>query len=507
MDFLTRPRAFLVLATDRTGITRLAPHTWLRIWRLAGLAARTTLRMRPSLISFYDTEDIEFTDTVRQTDIPWSWLPWLWPTRKLQSMPGPMPEPTPEPGDDPLRCCPKEWANLGSALVAGLSGDAALVSQYVSNFPHRVGLGLARAGHLTLLHTHETTLKPHYRKMFSAAASSGNIDVVKWCERMFIGVALPYYHFESDGLVKVVLNRAALLGHQNIVDWCIDNLEFRPTESCRDAMSYATFGGHLHILNFLKSRTGPSPTGAHALMIGTAWHGHIHVLDWLEREYGMPPKIEEVVAAAARLGHIPVLEWCVTRIQDRRVPDIDWSAVVNSAAIGNRVLILDWCRSRHAIRYGPLSYYAAAGRHLNAFEWCERHDPTVDLAFMLQCTIRKGDLRVVKWCIRVMRSRGIKPDFGLCMTAAVRASHEFIIKWLIRKHAHSSHHSISACDVMRIAGTAGNIHIVIWCAREDPRMDLQQTIEAATREGHQNIVDWCRRENVARGHRHHVENF
>ena len=76
-------------------------------------------------------------------------------------------------------------------------------------------------------------------------------------------------------------------------------------------------GGHLNVLQWLRSQDPPCPWDKYACS-GAAERGHLNVLQWLRSQ--SPPCVwdEDACSGAAKGGHLNVLQWL--RSQDPPCP-------------------------------------------------------------------------------------------------------------------------------------------------------------------------------------------
>jgi hypothetical protein len=176
-----------------------------------------------------------------------------------------------------------------------------------------------------------------------------------------------------------------------LVDWALgEGMEWT------DAVCYkAAQGGHLAVLQWLRSQDPPCPWSALACSCA-AGSGHLEVLQWLRSQDSPCPWSSSACDHASRSGHLAVLQWL--RSQD---PPCPWSSsACYLAAQNGHLAVLQWLRSQDPpCPWSELACaYAAGSGHLEVLQWLRSQDPPCPWSY-LACysAVRDGQLAVLQW--------------------------------------------------------------------------------------------------------------
>jgi len=185
----------------------------------------------------------------------------------------------------------------------------------------------------------------------------------------------------------------ALNGCLGILIWLFDQVSIRQVVGAEDLCSAAARGGHLHVLQWLRSRDPPHAWGK-LTCAAAAQGGHLEVLQWLRYQSRCPWSVNSC-SAAARGGHLEVLKWM--RSQKHRCR-WDANTCSSAAAVGN-LTVLQWLRNQnppcpwnsHAV------CYAAAGGHVETLLWLLNQNPPCPISNSAYVhAARGGHLSVLK---------------------------------------------------------------------------------------------------------------
>jgi len=257
------------------------------------------------------------------------------------------------------------------------------------------------------------------KKVMKAAAAAGDLSVVVYAGEM---------HAPQD---QTVVYAACKHGHLDVVDWLVGsgcpwqekNEEDAPHVGGK-ACASAAKGGHLHVLQFLRSQhvnakwncKTPMKAAEHGHLEVLRWaienfcpvdaytyhhaamYGHIHILEYLNTTYA--PYDAFAANAAAQEGHVHVLEWFLEHgyilWQDR---------ILQHAARENQIKVLEWACSRPTTKFQrafgltvDTMESAAEGGHVEAMQWLR--DRGIDWnANVSDVAAREGKLEALKWLV------------------------------------------------------------------------------------------------------------
>jgi len=257
------------------------------------------------------------------------------------------------------------------------------------------------------------------KRVMQAAAAAGDLSVVVYACEM---------HAPRD---QKAVYAACRHGHLDVVDWLVGsgcpwkekNEDDQPHVGGM-ACAAAAKGGHLHVLQFLRSqhmnakwnRNTPMkaaerghlevlrwaienrcPVDAYTYH-GAAMYGHVHILEYLHTTHA--PYDAFAANMAAQMGHLHVLEWFKEHgyvlWQDR---------ILQHAARENQIKVLEWACSQPSTRFqratgltADIMASAAGGGHVEAMQWL-RDRGTDWSAFVSETAAREGKLEALKWLV------------------------------------------------------------------------------------------------------------
>lgn len=315
-----------------------------------------------------------------------------------------------------------------------------------------------------------TTL-PSRDDSLESATREGYLNVLKW--------------MVTNGCImsKTTLIEASLHGHLDVVKWLMNDC--RLIVSMRRPRIAAAKSGHVHVLEYL----------------GDFFHYRVH---------------ETICLKAARHGHLPVIEWVLSR-HDLQFDTIRESRI--AAAKGCHLNVLKWFDERFpynanersicmkAARYGHLSvlkHYksfvqecdagicakVAKGGHEDVFWWLLTKCPTPEYnkeLFIAACA--GGCLKIVKW---LREEKGVGktdggrpfPDWGKkASSRAALGGHLDVLKYLWEEGCPHD------CRTGMNAVQSGNIEMIWWILEKDQDSNPIWWLGAA-RNGQIEIYEW-----------------
>ena len=260
-------------------------------------------------------------------------------------------------------------------------------------------------------------------KVMKAAAAAGDLSVVVYACEM---------HAPRD---QTVVYAACRHGHLDVVDWLVGsgcpwkekNEDDQLHVGCM-ACAAAAKGGHLHVLQFLRSGqmnakwNWKTPMKAaergHLEVLrwamenhcpvdpytyhGAATYGHVHILEYLHTTHA--PYASFAANAAAREGHVHVLKWFAEWENFYMLMQQD---LLKSAARENQIKVLEWVCSQPDDRFEDRFYEdfgltadvmasAAEGGHVEAMQWLRDRGSDWN-THVSDAAAREGKLEALKW--------------------------------------------------------------------------------------------------------------
>jgi len=241
---------------------------------------------------------------------------------------------------------------------------------------------------------------------FKAAAQGGHLEIVQW---------LHSNDGSRDRHYSCVCSIAAEYGHLHVLEWACGQGYIMDSTTC----SWAAGSGHLPILQWARAR-------------GCAWTnwtcrraaegGHLAVLQWA-RANGCPWD-EETCSSAAAGGHLDVLVWA-------RANGCPWDMVVcfAAAARNGHVTVLEWVRAAGHCAPNVSRQVVKRGR-LNVLKWAAAANLFRLDESMYTIAARKDNLNILIW----LRVSGCPMPERLDAFNGISA-HPMVRKWLAQQYA------------------------------------------------------------------------
>lgn len=271
------------------------------------------------------------------------------------------------------------------------------------------------------------------KKVMKAAAAAGDLSVVVYAGEM---------HAPQD---QTAVYAACKNGHLDVVDWLVgsgcpwkEQNEGDQPHVGGKACSSAAKGGHLHVLQFLRSQH-----------VNAKWNGKT------------PMK-------AAERGHLEVLRWAI----ENRCP-VD-AYTYHGAAMYGHIHILEYLHTTHA-PYDAFAANAAAGQgHVHVLEWFKEHGYILWQDRILQHAARENQIKVLEWACSQPSTRfycatGLTADV---MAAAAGGGHVEAMQWLRDRGTDWNTHVSDA------AAREGKLEALKWLADKGCPLDAHAAIEA-----------------------------
>lgn len=186
--------------------------------------------------------------------------------------------------------------------------------------------------------------------MYAIAACNGHVDTLDWLRSK--EVPWPRDNGDwgppcdiSDGLYAC----AAYGGHQAVIEWLEAHGVVRNAHGDATACEAAADGGHLELLQWMRSRSSPYAWNQDTCKAAAA-NGHLDLLRWAH-ENGAPWHREwngqtqwciEMVQEAAEGGHLDCLKWIFNHGFPRDLPDDELQYVAMYAFDCKQPHVLQW---------------------------------------------------------------------------------------------------------------------------------------------------------------------
>jgi hypothetical protein len=247
--------------------------------------------------------------------------------------------------------------------------------------------------------------------------------------------------------------------------------------------------------------------------IAAARAGHLHVLEWLReralacRAAAAPGAAEDdgaldpqILSAAAAGGHLPILKWarengcrlhwgtCTTAARGGHLTILQWARkegsfwdedTCSAAAESGVLAVLKWARENGCPWSGAVCDMAALGGYLDILKWARENDCPWG-TFTCQFAAKRGHLEVLQWA----RENGCPWDRFTCENAA-EEGHLDVLKW-----ARENGCPWDAWTCIR-AAKRGHLTVLQW-ARENGCPWNCSTFEAAVGSGCLEVVRWAK---------------
>jgi len=199
----------------------------------------------------------------------------------------------------------------------------------------------------------------HFARL--VAADHGDIQALRWvgAQGHALGPAcqpaasgghvhlLQWLHSRTppDTWDAELLAMAAIEGCLEAVQW----LKLRAEPPCpwdKRACEYAARYGHIEVLRFLRSEVPPCPWDEDACAMA-AWEGQLEALQWLRGQSPPCPWDQRACETAAINGQLEVLQWL-----RRQVPPCPWDPFkMEYAASGNPMGVIPMKRHPHVVAW------------------------------------------------------------------------------------------------------------------------------------------------------------
>ncbi len=335
------------------------------------------------------------------------------------------------------------------------------------------------------------------------AAASGNLEVLKF----FIAE-----EFDID--MSSICREAARNGHLNILKWIYVYAGSSWDRICGfNVWDVAGEKGDLNILDWIKTK---DPNGYDIASIGAS-SGNLEVIKWAidNRCYRIGPECVETATAAAKGGHLTVLQWLKTQ-------GFAWSAITCScAARFGHLEVLKWAKENDCPWDERTPLNAIEGGHLEVFKWAiangcpYNYDKCYEMAlqarwhspkeperyqFLSKCSdaAAKGDLEAVKAALH----EGCPWDQKRSCYQAAKHGHLEFLKWAL-----NSGYKLSALDIGIGAAEGGHLDILKWMQKvfrdtygEEKALEhimcCAPVCSAAAKGGHLEVLKWARENDI-----------
>jgi hypothetical protein len=297
----------------------------------------------------------------------------------------------------------------------------------------------AAAGDLSVVVYAGEMHAPRDQTAVYAACRHGHLDVVDW----LVGSGCPWKEKNEDENLYVggkACEAAAKGGHLHV-------LQFLRSQHMNATWNYntpqrAAERGHLQVLQWAMENHCPVNQAAYA---GAATYGHIHILEYLQSMHA--PYAWLAANEAAREGHVHVLKWFAESETFYMLMQQD---LLKSAARENQIKVLEWVCSQPDDRFDDRFYEgfgltvkvmaaAAEGGHVEAMQWLRDRgtDWNTDVS---NAAAREGKLEALKWLVD--KGCPFDPDAAIkaCFDCFAFLEDEYnngfdVFKWIIEKFA------------------------------------------------------------------------
>jgi len=247
----------------------------------------------------------------------------------------------------------------------------------------------------------------------------------------------------------------------------------------RGPWAWAAHHGKVDVIDwFLKNskkmRLGRRTTDA-ALMRAAAKGGHLVIIKRLLRGVDGAHDMARVCDAAAKHGHLQLLQW----LHAHRFPC--GSSVCTSAASGGHLNVLQWARSKGCKLNRWTFIEAATGGHLDVLLWLKEEgfkcNPTA-----APYAATRGHMHVLQWLAGDMGAHPFGPKVS---SNAALSGYWDIVRWL-----HETGGPWGECTCLGVA-KHGNLEMLQWARSQGCPWNEGVCIEAA-HGGHLEVLEWAR---------------
>mmetsp|Transcript_1335 Transcript_1335/g.3081 ORF Transcript_1335/g.3081 Transcript_1335/m.3081 type:complete len:722 (-) Transcript_1335:726-2891(-) len=250
----------------------------------------------------------------------------------------------------------------------------------------------------------------------------------------------------------------------------------------------AAGGGHLHVLQWLRSRTpavhwGPDGTR------GAAEGGHLGSLQWMYAQRPKCPRVYDICLYAARGGHLHVLEWLRARDSFCLLA----SNACSQAAAHGHLEVLKWLRARGCSWSEDTCAAAATGGHMHILQWLRSQNPPCPWAGDTYAGAAKGGhLSILQWLRAQTPPCPWVPGIEPACTAAAENGHLEALQWL-RSQTPPRPWDAEACHS---AADNGQLEVLQWLRSQNPPCPWDAwTCALTAKGGHLHVLKWLRAQN------------
>lgn len=319
------------------------------------------------------------------------------------------------------------------------------------------------------------------KRVMQAAAAAGDLSVVVYACEM---------HAPRD---QKAVYAACRHGHLDVVDWLVgsgcpwkEKDEHDQPHMGGMACEAAAEGGHLHVLQFLRSQHMNAKWN-HKTPMKAAERGHLEVLRWaMENRCPVDPYTYH---GAAMYGHVHILEY----LHATHAPYDAFAA--NAAAGQGHLHVLEWFKEHetfYMLRQQHLLKYAARENQIKVLEWvCSQPEDRFHEAFGLTADVMAsaaegGHVEAMQW----LRDRGTDWNTNVSNVAALEGKLE-ALKWLVDKGCPlNPDEAIEACFCGEKDSWNDTFEACVWLIETYTPQTGWRYFEEAYLCGCNKMVDW-----------------
>ncbi len=239
------------------------------------------------------------------------------------------------------------------------------------------------------------------------AAEIGDLNIMKWLK--YIGIQITLHTFRE----------AAISQQLQICDW----LHFNKCPWLEYSSNIVAYHGRLNSLQWLHNHCYKLASNIH---VKAAMGGHLDIIKWIDTisfcfykkdfmeshmsvgEWTDFHRYNSVCRAAAKYGHIHILEWVYQRDKKSFPSDI-----TESAAEGGKLETLKWLLGKNYEITAECIKEAAKHGHLNILQYIDDQD-YLFLDDITYYAAKSGSVEMMKW----LHSKGLAFEDRLCSKAA-----------------------------------------------------------------------------------------
>jgi len=190
------------------------------------------------------------------------------------------------------------------------------------------------------------------RTLATKAASMGQVKVIQWA------LDDHSYKLQPEDFISAVH-----AGHLNVLEWEKDNAV--DMNNWWQLCEAAAQSGHVHILKWIHEQHSISCSAR----VG-AQGGHVPVLQWMKK-VGFDLQKWEVWIAAAREGHVHILDWLHDEVNGF---ENHQTSILRAAAVAGRTNVLLWARDKGITWSNTTCAFAAAYGRLDVVQWLRENE-------------------------------------------------------------------------------------------------------------------------------------